>query len=130
MAKLLFTYQAALDGRISAQERLSNELSVLTVDTLTDFDRAHPGAGLFFVAHVRALSEVIPFVTRRDQTLGHFGFSRDELATLVREARRARARSDRAARPGAHLQPLLGRLRPAARVHTPRVPRSLSRPLN
>jgi len=83
MAKLLFTYQAALDGRIRAQERLSNELSVLTVDSLADFDRAHPGAGLFFVAHVRSLGELVPFVTRRDQTLGHFGFSRSELADLV-----------------------------------------------
>ncbi|MEY4515177.1 MAG: hypothetical protein RLZZ450_7299 [Pseudomonadota bacterium] len=83
MAKLLFTYQAALDGRITAQERLSSELSVLTVDALTNFDRAHPGAGLFFVAHVRALSDIVPFVTRRDQTLGHFGFTRDELAALV-----------------------------------------------
>jgi hypothetical protein len=83
MAKLLFTYQAALDGRISAQQRLSNELSVLTVDTLSAFDRAHPGAGLFFVAHVRELGDIASFVTRRDQTLGHFGFSRDELAALV-----------------------------------------------
>lgn len=83
MAKLLFTYQAALDGRIRAQQRLSNELTVLTVDALTDFDRAHPGAGLFFVAHVRSLSDIVSFVTRRDQTLGHFGFTRDELAGLV-----------------------------------------------
>lgn len=83
MAKLLFTYQAALDGRIRAQQRLSSELSVLTVDALTDFDRAHPGAGLFFVAHVPTLGDVAPFVTRRDQTLSHFGFDRAELAALV-----------------------------------------------
>jgi hypothetical protein len=83
MAKLLFTYQAALDGRIRAQQRLSNEITVLQVDSLGDFDRTHPGAGLFFVAHVRALRDIVPFVTRRDQTLGHFGFERDALSELV-----------------------------------------------
>ncbi|MDB4989149.1 MAG: hypothetical protein JWN04_4327, partial [Myxococcaceae bacterium] len=66
MAKLLFTYQAALDGRIVAQERLSSELTVLQLHDLSHFDRAHPGAGLFFVAHVRELAELVPFVTRRD----------------------------------------------------------------
>jgi hypothetical protein len=85
LAKLLFTYQQALDGRIARQARLSNELSVLQLVSLADFDRAHPGAGLFFVAHVRSLRELGPFVTRRDQTLGHFGFTRDELVELITE---------------------------------------------
>jgi hypothetical protein len=83
MAKLLFSYQAALDGRLRAQERLSSELTVLTLHDLTDFDRAHPGAGLFFVAHVASLDALVPFVTRRDQTLSHHGFSRAELDGLV-----------------------------------------------
>jgi len=85
LGKLLFTYQQALDGRIGRQERLSNELSVLELARLTDFDRAHPGAGLFFVAHVRSLGELAPFVTRRDQTLGHFGFTREQLVALVEQ---------------------------------------------
>lgn len=83
ISKLLFTYQAALDGRIAGQARLSNELSVLTLDSLADFDRAHPGAGLFFVAYLDELAELSAFVTRRDQTLSHFGFSRDELTRLI-----------------------------------------------
>ncbi len=82
--KLVFTYEAALDGRIAAQERLSGELSVLSLTSLADFDRAHPGAGLFFVAYVDALEQLVPFVTRRDQTLGHFGFAREELLGFVR----------------------------------------------
>lgn len=80
MAKLVFSYQAALDGRLAAQSRLSSELSTLTVTSLADFSRDHPGAGLFFVAHVETLAELTPFVSRRDQTLGHFGLAREELA--------------------------------------------------
>ena len=84
LGKLLFTFQAALDGRIAAQARLSNELSVLELPSLAQFDRsAHPGAGLFFVASVPELAAIAPFVTRRDQTLGHFGFAREELVDLV-----------------------------------------------
>ncbi|MDB4975295.1 MAG: gamma-glutamyl phosphate reductase [Myxococcaceae bacterium] len=83
LAKLLFTYQAALDGRIRSQARLSSELTVLELPDLSHFDRSHPGAGLFFVAQVRALHELSTFVTRRDQTLSTFGFTRQELADLV-----------------------------------------------
>lgn len=84
LGKLLFSYQAALDGRIRAQARLSNELTVLELDSLRDFSRDHPGAGLFFTASLRQLEELAPFVTRRDQTLGHFGFSQEQLRALVR----------------------------------------------
>jgi hypothetical protein len=83
MAKLVFSFQAALDGRIREQRRLSSELSTLTVTTLEDFSRDHPGAGLFFVAHIDRLAQLIPFVTKRDQTLGHFGIPREELAAFV-----------------------------------------------
>jgi hypothetical protein len=84
MAKLVFSFQAALDGRIKEQHRLSSELSTLVVTTLEDFSRDHPGAGLFFVAHLERLDELVPFVTKRDQTLGHFGLAREELGALVR----------------------------------------------
>ncbi|HEY6876935.1 MAG TPA: acyl-CoA reductase [Polyangiales bacterium] len=87
MAKLVFSYQAALDGRIRAQRRLSSELSTLTVTTLSDFSRDHPGAGLFFVAFAQQLDELVPFVIRRDQTLGHFGIAREELAEFVHKLR-------------------------------------------
>jgi hypothetical protein len=83
LGKLLFSYQAALDGRIRAQARLSNELTVLELDSLADFSRDHPGAGLFFAASLRSLSDLAPFVTRRDQTLGHFGFPDEALRALV-----------------------------------------------
>lgn len=87
LQKLLFTYGAALDGRIIAQRRLSNELTVLTLDGLAGFDRSHPGAGLFFVAYVETLDALVPFVTRKDQTLGHFGFAGEELLALVQKLR-------------------------------------------
>jgi hypothetical protein len=84
MAKLVFSFQAALDGRIREQHRLSSELSTLTVTTLEDFQRDHPGAGLFFVAYIERLEELFPFVSKRDQTVGHFGFAREKLIAFAR----------------------------------------------
>lgn len=85
LAKLTFSYRAALDGKLSAHQRPSNELSVLTLRSLEEFDRSHPGAGLFFAARAETLEQLGTFVARRDQTLGHYGFAADELRALVRK---------------------------------------------
>ena len=51
---------------------------------LADFDRTHPGAGLFFDARVDALADLVGFVSRKDQTLAAHGFSGEELADFAR----------------------------------------------
>jgi hypothetical protein len=47
-------------------------------------DREHCGGGLLFQAYAKELNEIAPLIIRRDQTLTHFGFTRDELRNLAR----------------------------------------------
>jgi acyl-CoA reductase LuxC len=81
--KLAFAFGAAADGRVRGVRRLGNELTVLRLADLDDFDRTHPGAGLFFEAKVPAVSYLAPFVTRKDQTVTAYGLPADELAALA-----------------------------------------------
>ena len=46
---------------------------------------AHCGQGLFYEVGIRSLGEIVPFVTRREQTMTVFGFERDELEAFVRK---------------------------------------------
>lgn len=84
IAKLTFMYGALIDRPVESVHQMGNELLVLTVKDLTSFDRTHPGAGLFFEARVDALSELVTFVNRKDQTLTAHGFSTEELTTFAR----------------------------------------------
>ena len=47
MQKFVFACSATLDLPVSAYRRLRTA-SVLTLDSLRDFERQHPGGGLFF----------------------------------------------------------------------------------
>jgi hypothetical protein len=84
IAKLTFMYGSLIDRPIESVHQVGNELSVLSLKHLAGFDRAHPGAGLFFEARVSALSDLVTFVTRKDQTVTAHGFSAEELTTFAR----------------------------------------------
>jgi Acyl-CoA reductase (LuxC) len=84
VSKLTFTYGALIDRPIESVYRAGNELVVLSLSDLAGFDRAHPGAGLFFEARVEALADLVEFVSRKDQTLTAHGFSHDELTAFAR----------------------------------------------
>lgn len=79
LAKLTYLHGALIDRTVERVHQEGNELTVLTLRDLAGFDRTHPGAGLFFDAHVDALSDLVPFVTRKDQTLTAHGFTQEEL---------------------------------------------------
>lgn len=84
IAKLTFLYGALIDRDVESVYRVGNELIVVTLKDLAGFDRTHPGAGLFFDARVDALSDLLTFVRRKDQTLAAHGFSGEELTTFAR----------------------------------------------
>jgi hypothetical protein len=84
VTKLTFVYGALIDRPIESVYCASNELVVLSLRDLTEFDRAHPGAGLFFEARVDALGDLATFVNRKDQTLTAYGFSHEELTAFAR----------------------------------------------
>jgi hypothetical protein len=83
ISKLTFLYGALIDRPIERVYRAGNELVVLTLNSLSKFDRTHPGAGLFFEARVDALADLVAFVARKDQTLAAYGFSEQELTAFA-----------------------------------------------
>ncbi len=69
-----------------AAETLTFAGNAVTAATLTGTDvlpRRWLGAGAFPFAAVGSLAEIVPVITRQDQTVSHFGFSREELAAFV-----------------------------------------------
>jgi hypothetical protein len=84
IAKLTFMYGALIDRPIERVYQVGNELLVMGLKDLSGFDRTHPGAGLFFDARVDSLSDLVTFVSRRDQTLTAHGFSAEELTAFAR----------------------------------------------
>jgi Acyl-CoA reductase (LuxC) len=84
MSKLTFMYGAMIDRPVEWVYRAGNELLVVRLKDLADFDRAHPGAGLFFEATVDALADLVGFVNRQDQTVTAHGFSAEELTAFAR----------------------------------------------
>ena len=82
MKKLVFSCESILDLPVSEYYR-SREVTVLTLDSLKNYARQHSGGGLFFTTRVDQLSDLVPFLARKDQTLTYFGFDTDELTTFA-----------------------------------------------
>ncbi len=83
LMKLASAYGAILDTEVSGFSEYGNELTVITLEHLDGWRRPHHGGGLFYQVFLRTLNEFAGFVDRRDQTLGTFGFNRDELRALA-----------------------------------------------
>jgi hypothetical protein len=86
MTKLAWISGAAIDRPLTRIRQWGNELSVLTLSTLQDLDRQHPGAGTFLEVAVPSLTDLAAHVSPRDQTLAVYGFERDELERFVHAA--------------------------------------------
>ena len=84
IARLTFTHQALIDRPVERVHRFGDNLVVLSLTDLSGFDRSHPGFGLLFEARVDALSELVSFVKRKDQTVVAHGFSHTELTAFAR----------------------------------------------
>ncbi len=84
ISKMNYLYGALIDRPVESVYRSGNELAVLGLSDLAGFDRTHPGAGLFFEALVDSLTDLVGFVSRKDQTLTAHGFSGEELAAFAR----------------------------------------------
>ena len=89
---------------------------LLDVEPAPDFGREHCGGGLLFQQRIGALEELGPFISRRDQTMTHFGFEASDSADF---AVRLNGLDDCARGAGTELQSLLGRVRSAAGVDPP-----------
>lgn len=83
LGRELFIHRAVLDGPVIARADFGPALAVLRVDRLDGLRRDHPGMGLLFEAVAPSLASIDRFVERKDQTLTHFGLSRQELLGLA-----------------------------------------------
>ena len=81
--KLTYACRAVLDQPVTEVLRLSNEITVLRVERFVATDNTFSGAGTFYQVRCDRLVDLASCVNRRDQTLGHEGFSADELRELA-----------------------------------------------
>lgn len=84
LRKLTFAYGAILDRPVTRFEVFGSEVAVLQLEHIHDLDRRHCGGGLLFQAYAASLEDIAPALTRRDQTITHFGFTEDQLRAFVR----------------------------------------------
>jgi hypothetical protein len=84
LSKQLFLHQAAIDLPVEGARWISNEVVTVDVDDLSTRWEDHPGGGFFLQHFIDDLESIAAFITRRDQTLTHFGFEESELREMVR----------------------------------------------
>jgi hypothetical protein len=85
-AQTLAAANLAADHAVHSCRRYGRELFVVTLDGPQEIDRNHVGGGFLLSLRLGALSELVPFLTRADQTLTQFGFGEDELVDFARRA--------------------------------------------
>jgi len=74
----------AIDTPVTAVHWVANELAIIDLDNLDGLGRDHPGGGTMFQVCIPSLDSLAQVLTARDQTLSHFGFSREVLVGFVR----------------------------------------------
>jgi hypothetical protein len=84
MAKLGLANDFLAEGVATSAQRYSNELQVAQVGDLEAALQRTTGGGFFGDARIQSLDEVRNFISRKVQTITHFGFSKGELIGLAR----------------------------------------------
>lgn len=82
MARFTFACGEALEDHASRHEDFG-QFTVLGLDRFEQLTRDHCGGGLLFQYRIGSLDDLVPFVSRRDQTLTYFGFDRAELVEFA-----------------------------------------------
>jgi hypothetical protein len=82
--RLTFTYRAVLDLPVASVRHAGPECSIVDLSDGTPIHREHSGGGFLFQLRVDQLSDLVPLIKRKDQTLSQFGFEHDELRAFAR----------------------------------------------
>ena len=77
--KRVNAYELAATGAATAVRFPRNEVTSVTLADPQAIPRRWIGAGAFPFAEVGSLADLVPIMTRQDQTFSHFGFPTDEL---------------------------------------------------
>ncbi|MEU5264888.1 acyl-CoA reductase [Amycolatopsis sp. NPDC021455] len=83
--KRVSAYGAAVDGLVKEIEFQGNGLATLELADPAVLPREWLGAGTFANARVSSLSDLVPIVLRKDQTVSQFGFTAEELTAFAHE---------------------------------------------
>lgn len=83
LAKLVHAADTAAGGSVRAIDWSHGSVTVAELRSLDNLLRDSPGGGLFYETTVDRLDAVAPFVTRKDQTLVHFGLADDQVKALA-----------------------------------------------
>jgi hypothetical protein len=84
MHRFVASCAAILDRPVNQTNRLP-ALTVLNLTALQEFDRNHPGGGIFLQASIDELNQLVNVLSRKDQTLTAFGFTEHELREFARK---------------------------------------------
>jgi hypothetical protein len=83
--KRVSAYGAAVDGLVKEIAFDGNGLATLELADPAVLPREWLGAGTFANAQVSTLSDLVPIVLRKDQTVSQFGFTAEELTAFAHE---------------------------------------------
>lgn len=83
LAKFGQSMRSIIDDDVVAYLRYDNTLTVLDVAEFPDVRGEFCGAGLFYEMTIGSLAELVPHITRTDQTLATFGLPRDQIDAFV-----------------------------------------------
>jgi len=83
IAKLTDGYGLAITGEAIRVQAIGSQVLVIDDRHLGPLPVTFPGAGTFHTARVDDLVDLLPFITRRHQTLSHFGFDATRLSLLA-----------------------------------------------
>jgi hypothetical protein len=82
-AQTLAAASLAADHTVRRCRRYGRELLVVEIDGPAEIDRHHVGGGFLLSLRLGGLAELVPFLSRADQTLTQFGFDQAELADFA-----------------------------------------------
>lgn len=87
MSKLIFAADTAAEGTLEHVDWTGGHTTIARLHDLADLRRDGPGGGLFLEAHVPTIEGILDVVSTNDQTLTHYGLTRDQLQTLATSGR-------------------------------------------
>lgn len=83
LSKIAYSYRSVLDLGAEQVHRLDNEMTVIDIPAPTSSEGDFSGAGTFLQVRCANLGDLLPVITRRDQTVSHLGFGTDDLHALA-----------------------------------------------
>lgn len=87
MNKLTFAAGAAADGSIDRIDWANGHATVARLLGMANVRRDGPGGGFFFETHIPNIEDVLDVLRPSDQTLTHYGITREQLHRLAQSGR-------------------------------------------